>query len=82
MPQMAERSAALPYATNGGYSYNLMVNGAPQQADRMLRKNDIIYVAPLETSLQVNSNNLFIALAIVAAYLAVVQIVVSLRKRQ
>jgi len=81
MPQMAERSAGLPYDTNGGYSYNLWVNGAPQQADRILRRNDIIYVAPLETSLQLKSNNLFIALAIVAAYLAVVQIVVSLRKK-
>jgi hypothetical protein len=54
----------------------------PQTADKFTRTNAFLYLAPLETRLQLKNNNLILILTFFAIYLAIVQIVISIQKRE
>jgi hypothetical protein len=82
MPELAAQPALIPFKTEGKYTYNLLINMRPQTMDKFLRTNAFLYVAPLETKLQVKNNNLILILTYFAIYLAIVQIVISIQKRK
>lgn len=81
MPELNAEPAVIPFKTNGKYSYNLLIDMAPQTADKFTRTNAFLYLAPLETRLQLKNNNLILILTFFAIYLAIVQIVISIQKR-
>jgi len=82
MPESTAESAVIPFKTNGKYSYNLLIDMVPQTADKFTRTNAFLYLAPLETRLQLKNNNLILILTFFAIYLAIVQIVISIQKRE
>lgn len=78
MPELSGESSVIPVKTNGKYSYNLFVNGIPQTTDRIYRFNPVLYLAPMETELQLKNNRLILVLTFFVVYLTIVQIVISL----
>lgn len=81
MPELPVReSPLLPFQTNGKYSYNLIINGIPQTSDKINRGNAFLYIAPLETELQLKNNNLILILTLFAMYLTILQIYISTKK--
>lgn len=81
MPELPVReSPVLPFQTNGRYSYNLLIDGNPQILDKINRGNTFLYIAPLETELQLKNNNLILILTLFAVYLTILQIFISTKK--
>lgn len=74
----AKSSQILPAASNDKPTYALIINGSQQKDTNFIRKNGFLYLAPLETSLQLENNNLIVFLTFVAIYLAVLQVYLSL----
>jgi hypothetical protein len=78
----AKSSQVLPAVSNNKYTYALITNGSQQKEANFIRKNGFLYLAPLETSLQLKNNNLIVFLTFVAIYLAVLQVYISMHKRE
>lgn len=81
MPELNSEAALVPFKMNGKYTYNLVIDKAPQTPNKFTRTNTFLYIAPLETELQLKNNNLILMLTFIALYLSIVQIVISRKKR-
>ena len=80
MPELNSEAIVVPFKTNGKYTYNLAIDNAPQTPNKFTRTNTFLYIAPLETDLQLKNNNLILMLTFVAIYLTIVQIIISTKK--
>jgi hypothetical protein len=74
----AKGSQILPAGLIDKYTYTLIINGTQQKENNFIRKNGFVYLSPLETSLQLDNNNLIVFLTFVAIYLAVLQVFLSI----
>lgn len=59
-------------------SYNLFIDRYPQTPDKILRFNPFLYLAPMETELELKNNRLTLILTYFIVYLTIVQILLSL----
>jgi hypothetical protein len=74
----AKSSQILPAGLYDKYTYSLIINGTQQKESNFIRKNGFVYISPLETSLQLDTNNFIVFLTFVAIYLAVLQVFISI----
>jgi hypothetical protein len=57
------------------YTYEFYIDGIAQLPEYTMRKNRFLFIAPLETYLQLKTNNMIIFLTIVATILGIFQII-------
>jgi hypothetical protein len=81
-PELISKNALIPFETHGKHTYNLMIDMSPQSPKRFQRTNPFLYLAPLETKLQLLNNKLMMILALIALFLAVSQVYLALRSSQ
>lgn len=80
MPEFHGKTMKI-YHPSGMYTYHLLIDKVPQRDSQFKRTNAFLYLAPLETKLQLENNNLILALTFFAIYLAIAQFVLSISKR-
>lgn len=77
MPEPNLEAAMVPWETNGKYTYNLVIDMKPQTSDQLVRKNACLYLAPLETELQLKNNRIVLVLTFFAIYFAIVSVTLT-----